>query len=139
METKELGFLDVDNFHTVVITANRAHAVRTLCRTAMIAGSERRSFELPVRTTLVTTGCRCFSFWYGHFELLIVRPKSKIHPFGRFILSLSAFNFSQRGSSPGTSDFSPASQTKSLSGSSLTGWSGSWRITSCRTHSVTST
>lgn len=68
----------MNDFDAVVIAANRAHAVRALCGTAMIASGERRSFELPVRTTLVTTGCRCFSLWYGHFELLIVRPKSGI-------------------------------------------------------------
>lgn len=57
----------MNDFYAVVVAADRANAVRTLCGTAMVASSESRHFDLPVRTTLVTTGSRGFSFWCCHF------------------------------------------------------------------------
>ena len=66
---EQLGFgtLHVDNFYAIVETADRAHAVRALHGTAMIASSHSRGFHLPMGTALVTTSGRGLSFRYGHF------------------------------------------------------------------------
>ena len=66
---EQLGFgtLHVDNFYTIVETADRAHAVRALHRTAVVASSHGGRFHLPMGAALVTTGGRGLSFRYGHF------------------------------------------------------------------------